>query len=115
MLVCFRITQTIHEKSLRQAKNLTEEKEENHFPWSEGSHTDLEKVSLEFVKTVCKVCKLPDLREVKSMVDGFKVTWEQVTALSNYVVEKCTHRLSTDNSRFQNKNATLHYLQEIFA
>jgi hypothetical protein len=55
MLVFFRITQTIHEKALKQAKNLNKERGEEELPWMEGSHTSLEKVSLEFVKTVCKV------------------------------------------------------------
>jgi hypothetical protein len=58
MLVFCRITQTIHEKALKQAKNLTKERDEVEFPWVEGSHMDLEKVSLEFVKTVCKVWNL---------------------------------------------------------
>jgi hypothetical protein len=55
MLIFFRITQTIHEKALKQAKNLSKETDEDKFPWVEGSHIALEKVSLEFVKTVCKV------------------------------------------------------------
>jgi hypothetical protein len=55
MLVCFRITQTIHEKALKQAKILIKERNEDQFPWVEGSRMDIDKVSLEFVKTVCKV------------------------------------------------------------
>jgi len=31
------------------------ESNEDQFPWVESSHMDIEKVSLEFVKTVCKV------------------------------------------------------------
>jgi hypothetical protein len=67
MLVLFRITQTIHEKALKQAKNLIKEKDEDKFSWSQTSNMDLEKVSLEFVKTVCKVWKSVNLRENKSM------------------------------------------------
>jgi hypothetical protein len=43
---------------------------------------DLEMVSREFVKTVCKVRKLVNLRESRSMGDGFKVTQEHVTSLT---------------------------------
>jgi hypothetical protein len=79
-LLFFRITQTIHEKALKQAKNLNKEKDEDLFSWSKGSHMDLEKVSLEFIKTVCKVWKLMNLVESKSMVDGLKVTQKHVTS-----------------------------------
>lgn len=82
MLVFFRITQTIHEKALKQAKNLIKENDEDQFSWSKDSNMDLEKVSLEFVKTVCKVWKLVNLRESRSMGDGFKVTQERVTLLT---------------------------------
>ncbi|PNF35844.1 hypothetical protein B7P43_G09409 [Cryptotermes secundus] len=54
----YKITQTIHEKALKQAKNLIKENDEDQFSWSKNSHMDLEKVSLEFVKTVCKVLSL---------------------------------------------------------
>lgn len=55
MFVFCRITQTIHEKALKQAKNPNKEQSEDELPWVEGSHMALEKVSLGFVKTVCKV------------------------------------------------------------
>jgi hypothetical protein len=99
-LLFFRITQTIHEKALKQAKNPDQEKDEDQFSWPKGSHMDLEKVSLEFVKTVCKVWKLTNLVESESMVDGFKVTQKHVISLSNYLVERSTHLSSTDNSSF---------------
>jgi hypothetical protein len=99
-VVILRVTQTIHEKALKQAKNLDKEKEEDQFSWPKGSHVDLEKVSLEFVKTVCKVWKLANLVESKSMVDGLKVTQKDVISLSNYLVERSTHLSSTDNSSF---------------
>jgi hypothetical protein len=57
MLICFRITQTIHEKALKEAKIRSKDSNEDQFPWVESSRTDTEKVSLEFVKTVCKVLR----------------------------------------------------------
>lgn len=54
----YKITQTIHEKALKQAKILIKERNEDQFPWVEGSRMDIDKVSLEFVKTVCKVLSL---------------------------------------------------------
>jgi len=61
MLICFRITQTIHEKALKQAKIHNKESNEDQFPWVESLRTDIEKVSLEFVKTVCKVLQFGKL------------------------------------------------------
>ncbi|KAJ4448291.1 hypothetical protein ANN_10305 [Periplaneta americana] len=55
----YRMTETVHMKALKQAKNLEKEQEDDDdLPWVDDSHKNLEKVALEFVKTVCKVLSL---------------------------------------------------------